>query len=127
MKPAEKTFLFILILALLVLLGCFGYKLIITNYEYNAASDAENEIINIARGEQQDEFYGTGADQQKQKENQFEEEAGLFQIDFESLKKINPDVKGWLIIPAADVDSGMVQGIDNEYYIHHIFLYTDII
>ena len=41
--------------------------------------------------------------------------------------KINPDVKDLLIIPAAGVDSGMVQGIDNEYYIHHIFLYTDII
>ena len=118
MKPAEKNFLFILILTLLLLLGCFGYKLIATNSEYNAAACEEIEITTIARGEQQEEFYVTGADQQNQKENQFEKNEDLFQIDFESLKKINPDVKGWLIIPAADVDHVVVQGSDNEYYVH---------
>ena len=68
MKPAEKTFLFILILALLLLLGCFGYKLIVNNYEYDSFTDVEIDITTIARGEQQEEFYVTGADLQNQKE-----------------------------------------------------------
>ena len=38
MKLVEKAFLFILILFLLLLLGCFGYKLMATNSEYNAAA-----------------------------------------------------------------------------------------
>lgn len=110
MKPAEKTFLFILILALLLLLGCFGYKLIVNNYEYDSFTDVETDITTIARGEQQEEFYVTGADLQGQKENQFEGETDLFQIDFEKLQEINPDVKGWLIIPAADVDHVSFRG-----------------
>ena len=118
MKPAEKNFLFILILTLLLLLGCFGYKLIDNNYEYDSFADVEIDITTIARGEQQEEFYVTGADLQGQKENQFEGETDLFQIDFEKLQEINPDVKGWLIIPAADVDHVVVQGTDNEYYVH---------
>ena len=118
MKLAEKTFLFILILALLLLLGCFGYKLIVNNYEYDSFTDVEIDITTIARGEQQEEFYVTGADLQGQKENQFEGETDLFQIDFEKLQEINPNVKGWLIIPAADVDHVVVQGTDNEYYVH---------
>ena len=119
MKLVEKAFLFILILSLLLLLGCFGYKLMATNSEYNAASGEEIDITTIARGELQDEYNVSGAElQQVIKENQFEGEIDLFQIDFESLKKINPDVKGWLIIPAADVDHVVVQGTDNEYYVH---------
>ena len=119
MKLAEKTFLFILILALLLLLGCFGYKLIATDRELSSAFDEEIDITTIARGEQQEEFKLTGADQKHgSSENQFESEAGLFQIDFEKLQEINPDVKGWLIIPAADVDHVVVQGVDNEYYVH---------
>ena len=118
MKLAEKNFLFILILALLLLFGCFGYKLIATDRELSSAFDEEIDIITIARGEQQDEFKLTGADLKGQKENQFEEETGLFQIDFEKLQEVNPDVKGWLIILAADVDHVVVQGADNEYYVH---------
>ena len=118
MKPAEKNFLFILILALLLLLGCFGYKLIVNNFEYDSFTDVEIDITTIARGEQHEEFKLTGDDLQGQIENQFEGEAGLFQIDFEKLQEINPDVKGWLIIPAADVDHVVVQGTDNEYYVH---------
>ena len=119
MKPAEKNFLFILILALLLLLGCFRYKLIVNNYEYDSFTDVEIDITTIARGEQQEEFKLTGADQKHgSSENQIEGETDLFQIDFEKLQEINPDVKGWLIIPAADVDHVVVQGTDNEYYVH---------
>lgn len=118
MKKVENIFISILILNLILLLASFGYKLISAYSEYDSITENEKEIITIARGEQQEEFKLTGADQQNQKENQFEENEDLFQIDFESLKKINPDVKGWLIIPAADVDHLVVQGSDNEYYVH---------
>ena len=119
MKLVEKAFLFILILSLLLLLGCFGYKLIATDRELSSAFDEEIDITTIARGEQQEEFKLTGADQKHgSSENQFEGDTDLFQIDFEKLQEINPDVKGWLIIPAADMDHVVVQGTDNEYYVH---------
>lgn len=114
----DKYFVGATLTCLILLIICFGYKLILHNKEYGTINDEEKKIFTIARGDLDDEFNTHGADQQDQKENQFEEEAGLFQIDFESLKKINPDVKGWLIIPAADVDHVVVQGSDNEYYVH---------
>lgn len=39
-------------------------------------------------------------------------------VDFESLKAINPDVKGWLYIEALDISYPVVQGPDNVAYLH---------
>ena len=39
-------------------------------------------------------------------------------VDFESLKAINPDVKGWLYIEALDISYPVVQGPDNDAYLH---------
>ncbi len=38
--------------------------------------------------------------------------------DFAALLAINPDVKGWLYIPAAEIDNPVVQAEDNDYYLH---------
>lgn len=42
-------------------------------------------------------------------------------IDFEGLKKINPDIVAWIRIEAAGIDYPVVQGEDNDYYLHHTF------
>lgn len=39
-------------------------------------------------------------------------------VDFASLQAINPDVKGWLYIEALDISYPIVQGEDNEEYLH---------
>lgn len=43
------------------------------------------------------------------------------QIDFEELKKTNPDFRGWLYFPALDISYPVVQGEDNDYYLKHSF------
>ena len=45
-------------------------------------------------------------------------------IDFEELKAINPDICGWLRIRAIDISYPLVQGEDNEYYLHRTFEQT---
>lgn len=45
--------------------------------------------------------------------------------DFTSLLEKNDDVKGWLKIPAAQVDHPVVQSADNDYYLHRN-LYREI-
>ena len=43
------------------------------------------------------------------------------QVDFEALKKINPQVAGWLYIPHSRISYPIVQGEDNDYYLKHTF------
>lgn len=42
-------------------------------------------------------------------------------IDFAELRKINEDIVAWIQIPGIGVDYPVVQGDDNEYYLHHTF------
>ncbi|MBQ9155295.1 MAG: class B sortase [Eubacterium sp.] len=42
-------------------------------------------------------------------------------VDFDELKKVNPDVIGWLHIPDTGINYPIVQGQDNSYYLHRTF------
>ncbi len=42
-------------------------------------------------------------------------------IDFASLKEVNSDIVGWLKIRALDLSYPVVQGEDNDYYLHRSF------
>ena len=46
---------------------------------------------------------------------------GYLQVDFEGLKKVNPDVIAWIQVPALDISYPVVQGNDNYFYLHHMF------
>lgn len=42
-------------------------------------------------------------------------------IDFEKLKSINPDIVAWMKVPGTRIDYPVVQGKDNEEYLHKTF------
>lgn len=55
-------------------------------------------------------------------ETEAEEEAPYESpIDFEALRKVNPDIVGWLTIPGTNIDYPVVQGTDNDKYLHTSF------
>lgn len=44
-----------------------------------------------------------------------------FSVDFEALKKINPDVVGWIRFENMDISYPIVHRTDNDYYLTHSF------
>lgn len=56
-----------------------------------------------------------------QQDDPTESEAEEQTIDFAELRKINEDIVAWIQISGIGVDYPVVQGEDNEYYLHHTF------
>lgn len=44
-----------------------------------------------------------------------------FNVDFTSLKRINPDVVGWITARDTEIDYPVVRGKDNDFYLRHLF------
>ena len=42
-------------------------------------------------------------------------------MDFAGLRKVNPDVVGWIMIPGTPVCYPLLQGDDNQYYLNHMW------
>ncbi len=45
----------------------------------------------------------------------------LISTDFNKLKSINPDVKGWIKVNGTNINYPFVQGKDNSFYLRHSF------
>lgn len=58
---------------------------------------------------------------ERQPENQEEPEENLPEIDFNGLREVNADIVAWIQIPGIGVDYPVVQGKDNEHYLHYTF------
>lgn len=92
-KPKHQKQNIIFIAALIGIIGFSGYKL------YEGFEDYWNAYLhNLKMSEE------AGRDQK--------------QINWKKLKKKNPDVIGWLYCPDTVIDYAVVQGRDNDTYLH---------
>lgn len=46
-------------------------------------------------------------------------------VDFESLKKVNEDIIGWIRVNALDISYPIAQSTNNDYYLHRTFERVD--
>lgn len=54
-------------------------------------------------------------------DDEYASETPAFYVNFEALKKINPDCKAWLLSEETALSYPVVQGEDNDYYLNHLF------
>lgn len=107
-------------LVLLIALGVFAfsaYQLITIWMEYKKGNDEYNDL----------KQYVSTSEEKKEPEENPEEvveedpDPGP-EIDFAELKAINQDIIGWLQVEAIeDINYPIVQGKDNDYYLHRTF------
>ncbi len=99
-------------------LGYCGYNLYIVYSDYH---QSDTEYDNLAQS-----FTKKPDTEPKKKDdiklsNTNKEGYPFIQIDWNELKKVNPDVVGWIRIPGTVVDYPIVKGKTNDTYIHTTF------
>lgn len=71
------------------------------------AADGKNEADQEKEGGPETESFSLPADAPQR-----------IKVDFENLKTANPDVVAWINLPAVEISYPVVQGDDNDYYLH---------
>ena len=110
----------LLILSFFILLCIFGYaagRLYGFYKEYRKGNQEYEEMQKYV--EKPDKEKG-GGQSGEQLEDRKPEDEQFLKIDFEELRRQNPDIKAWIQIPALDISYPVMQGEDNSYYLHHL-------
>ena len=98
------------------------------NLENSYAVDQEQESENIDNLEDDDALQSiSGQEVRTVFEDGEEKTLPVLKnpIDFSQLLSVNSDIVGWLRIRALDISYPVVQGKDNDYYLHRTFEKTD--
>ncbi len=118
-KKKKKTFVdYLLTLLLFVALGVFlftGYKLFTIYQEYKVGTDEYKAIEKMAITENP---ISKKKEQQEEETILPEKAKPPISVDFDALKAINEDVIGWLYVEAIEISYPIVQGKDNDQYLH---------
>ena len=107
MKTFRRIVSDIIITAAIIVLAVSAYNLYKIFSEYSAAEKEYSEISDRVSKKK---------DEEKKEE---EEDPCPISIDFEELKKINPDVVGWIYCEDTVIDYPVLKGKDNDQYLHH--------
>lgn len=110
------------IIICIAVMGYSVYQLVSTGLAYK---EGEDEYAGLQKYTMKTvEDTGTDAEQEAISADPAEQEETVtppLQVDFASLQAINPDIVGWLYIEALDISYPVVQGSDNDYYLHRTF------
>ncbi|MCR5302248.1 MAG: class B sortase [Lachnospiraceae bacterium] len=133
----SKLRITIIIIASIATVVC-AVMLIRTTMQYKAADNEYSSLEQYAKVGGEDPSSGTESSETEEVKEQAveetveEEEKVLTRnynradfpdiaVDHEALKKINGSYVCWLYAPGAQINHPVVQGTDNEFYLHHTF------
>lgn len=129
MSKLEKVIIVIASLAALTA----AFMIFKTARDYKAASDeydslrqyASEEVSTTDTAEKVSDIKPIEleeAEERKElKSNENREDFPEMEVDFKALSEKNPDTVGWLYVGSCGISYPIVQGEDNDYYMHHTF------
>ncbi|MDY4836884.1 MAG: class B sortase [Lachnospiraceae bacterium] len=129
MSKLEKVIIVIASLAALTA----AFMIFKTARDYKAASDeydslrqyASEEVSTTDTAEKVNDIKPIEleeAEERKElKSNENREDFPEMEVDFKALREKNPDTVGWLYVGSCGISYPIVQGEDNDYYMHHTF------
>lgn len=115
-KFTKKRIVLLSILSLFVVI--FGSLLFVSTSTYRVQESDEQELLDYVRAyeEQPD-----GEGKQTKGISADLADSMLFEIDWNALYQINPDIVAWIIVPDTQINYPVVQTTDNDYYVNHSF------
>lgn len=122
----RKAILGILIVICLGVLGYSGYHIISQQLEYRKSDKAYEELQDYRdtdTGRRAHTLDPVG-DAARAKNGDLDNpylEVELPEVDFDALLERNPDTIGWIYCADTHIDYPVVQGPDNDYYLHRLF------
>ena len=105
-----RAVLYVILIGSLSMAGYSGFQLYKGMKDYR---DSENAYHNLADT--------TGTNEEEVVTTETGSTYSYTKADFAKLAEINPDVVGWLSLQDTVINYPVVQGKDNEYYLHHLF------
>lgn len=96
------------------------------NYEEGEAlyKDIEQEVVTLLptlAPEQAEISQKEEEDKDEGKEKKKQKKDPMISVDFSKLKKINPEIVGWVYIPNSEISYPLLQGTDNDKYLHYTY------
>ncbi len=67
------------------------------------------------------QMVSAGSDEKTPEDEMREAGIPVISVDYEGLLEKNPDFIGWLYLPGLSISYPVVQGEDDEFYLHHTF------
>lgn len=107
MKRAPRILLPVLLAASICVFVFAASRLLSLSLTYRAARQAYTDLADMARD--------------PGKREQTDGAGPQIPLDFEALRAVNPDIVGWITVEGAGIDYPIVQGTDNDAYLHRTF------
>lgn len=116
---AKRAIFILLFVALLLVFAYSAYRVTTTLHEYSESDNYYEKTRKVAVSTQPPS-QSAGSQGAGEEAVPLPADSSPMTVDFDALRQISPDVQAWLCLPDSVIDYPVVQGRDNDYYLHHL-------